>query len=189
MRGSAVTAIAIVTVTVAAACGGQGGAQASSTSGRSPSATTTATAGVRPRPAHPAAAAPIGATRRVRAGGSLLAVTVTRVFDPLAPGTAALPPGSRAVGVMVVIRNLAGVTYDSTASGDLSLQTSTGPATPLFVRSGPCRTPLVDFESLIGPGETRTGCVAFAVPGHARVVGVRFSPHSRAPGSVSWRGA
>lgn len=99
----------------------------------------------------------------------------------------ALPPGTRAVGVMLTIHNVGGGTYDSTASGDVSLLTSRGPAAPLFVRTGRCATPLTDFESLIGGGETRHGCVGFSVAGHARVTGVRFSPHSRAPGSVAWR--
>lgn len=122
----------------------------------------------------------------MHAGGSLLSVTVTRVIDPL-HGAAALLPGTRAVGVLVVIRNDAGATYDSTASGDWSLVTPSGEATPLMVRTGVCQTPLVDFESLIGAGETRSGCVAFSVPLRAPIVQIRFSPHSRAPGRVAWR--
>ena len=141
-----------------------------------------------PRHRHPRSrGAPVGATRRVHAGSSTLAVTVTHVLDPLAGTGSALLPGTRAVGVMVTIHNLAGATYDSTASGDWSLTTSSGAASPLFVRRGVCQTPLVDFESLIGAGETRTGCVGFSVQRAARVTGVRFSPHSRAAGAVSWR--
>jgi hypothetical protein len=99
----------------------------------------------------------------------------------------ALLPGHRAVGVQVTIRAVAGATYDSTASGDWSILTTAGLASPLFVRQGICETQLADFESLIGVGESRDGCVAFTVPRHARTLSVRFSPHSRARGTVAWR--
>jgi hypothetical protein len=141
----------------------------------------------RHRPRRRPQGAPIGATQRVDARGSTLSVTVTAVLDPLRDSGAALVRGTRAAGVKVTIRDEAGATYDSTASGDLSVATSAGPASPLFIKQGVCQTPLADFESLIGVGETRTGCVGFAVPGHARILSVRFSPHSRAPGSVAWR--
>jgi len=123
----------------------------------------------------------------VHAGSSTLAVTVGRVIDPLTDAGTPVPSGTRPVGVMVTIRNLSGATYDSTASGDWSLLTSAGPASPLFIRHGVCQTPLVDFESLIGVGETRSGCVSFSAPRGARIARVRFSPHSRAAGAVSWR--
>ena len=108
------------------------------------------------------------------------------MIDPVRNGGSPVASGSRPVGVMVTIGNRGGGTYDSTASGDWSLLTSAGAASPLFIRSGVCQTPLVDFESLIGVGETRSGCVAFSVPLRARIVGVRFSPHSRAAGAVTW---
>ncbi|MGZ4193799.1 MAG: hypothetical protein ACXVRW_15205 [Solirubrobacteraceae bacterium] len=114
-------------------------------------------------------------------------MTVTKVLDPLAGTGSRLLPGMRATGVQVAIRDLAGTTYDSTASGDWSILTTAGTASPLFVRHGICQTPLADFESLIGAGETRTGCVAFSVPRRARILSVRFSPHSRARGTVAWR--
>ena len=129
----------------------------------------------------------MGRAQRVHAGGSTLAVTVTRVIDPLRGSRAATLPGTRAVGVQLTIANLSGATYDSTASGDVSVRLSRGAAAPLFIRSGVCRTPDVDFESLIGLGETRSGCVGFSVPRGARIVAVRFSPYSRAPGAVTWR--
>jgi hypothetical protein len=129
----------------------------------------------------------MGTTQRVRAGSSTLAVTVGRVIDPLTGSGSALLPGTRPVGVAVTIHNLGGATYDSTASGDWALDTVAGRASPLFVKHGPCQTLLVDFESLIGAGETRTGCVGFSVPRHARVTVIRFSPHSRAAGAVRWR--
>jgi hypothetical protein len=129
----------------------------------------------------------VGATQRVHAGSSTLAVTVARVLDPLTDSGGRPLPGTRPLGVMVAIRHLAGATYDSTASGDWSLLTTAGPAPPLFVRHGICQTPLVDFESLVGSGETRSGCVAFSVPRGAHLTGIRFSPHSRAAGAVRWR--
>ena len=89
--------------------------------------------------------------------------------------------------MQVTIRDLAGATYDSTASGDFALTTTAGMAAPLFVKQGVCETPLTDFESLIGVGVTHSGCVGFSVARGARVVTIRFSPHSRAPGSVIWR--
>jgi hypothetical protein len=130
---------------------------------------------------------PIGTPQRVRAGASRLSVTVTKLIDPLPDSGAALLPGTRAVGVVLTIRDDAGATYDSTASGDVSIQPSSGSAAPLFIKQGICQTPLTDFESLIGVGSVHNGCVGFTVARHARVLGVRFSPHSRAPGAVSWR--
>jgi hypothetical protein len=116
-----------------------------------------------------------------------LLVTVSKVLDPLSGTGSALLPGDRATGVQVAIRTVAGATYDSTASGDWSLLTTAGLASPLFVKQGVCQTPLADFESLIGVGGSRDGCVAFSVPRRARILSVRFSPHSRARGSVAWR--
>ena len=173
-----------------AGCGGArpGSSSAPATTTKTPSTTAASTSRPparrrRPRPR----GAPIGATQRVHAGTSLLDVTVSKVLDPLSATGSALLPGTRAAGVQVAIRNAGGSTYDSTASGDWSLLTSAGPASPLFVRHGVCATPLTDFESLIGVGETRTGCVAFSVARRARILSVRFSPHSRARGSVAWR--
>jgi hypothetical protein len=137
----------------------------------------------RPRPR----GAPVGTALRVHAGSSTLLVTVSKVLDPLTSTGSALLPGHRATGVQVTIRTVAGATYDSTASGDWSILTTAGLASPLFVKQGVCETPLADFESLIGVGESRGGCVAFSVPRHARILAVRFSPHSRARGTVAWR--
>ena len=129
----------------------------------------------------------MGTALRVHAGSSTLLVTVTKVLDPLTDTGSKLLPGHRATGVQVSIQGVAGATYDSTASGDWSLLTTAGLASPQFAKQGVCETPLADFESLIGVGETRDGCVAFSVPRHARILSVRFSPHSRAPGTVAWR--
>jgi hypothetical protein len=176
-----------------AGCGGSGHSStaASSTALSTPtsSSTTTATTSTpsvrrrRPRPR----GAPVGTTQRVDAGTSTLLVTVAKVLDPLSDTGSTLLPGHRATGVQVAIRAVAGATYDSTASGDWSILTTAGLAPPLFIKQGVCETPLADFESLIGVGESRDGCVAFSVPKHARILSVRFSPHSRARGTVAWR--
>jgi hypothetical protein len=115
-----------------------------------------------------------------------LTVTVDRVLALAHPGTALLP-GTRAVGVQVTIDNHGPETYDSTASGDLSVVVSHGQSAPLDVREGPCETQLQDFESAIYPGAVRLGCVGFSVPRSARVLAARFSPDSREPGTLTWR--
>jgi hypothetical protein len=129
----------------------------------------------------------VGAALHVNAGTSGLLVTVSKVLDPLTGTGSSLLPGHRATGVQVTIRAVSGATYDSTASGDWSILTTAGLASPLFVKQGVCETQLADFESLIGVGESRDGCVAFSVPRRAKILSVRFSPHSRAKGSVAWR--
>jgi hypothetical protein len=125
-------------------------------------------------------------TQSVHAFGSFLHVTVTGVAA-LPAGDASPPPGDRAVGVQLRIANESGQTYDSTASGDVSVIVSSGLSAPLDVRRGACETQLVDFESHLYSGDVRTGCVGFSVPRRATVIGVRFSPHARAHGSVTWR--
>ncbi|HZE05381.1 MAG TPA: hypothetical protein VE127_09165, partial [Solirubrobacteraceae bacterium] len=125
--------------------------------------------------------------QHVQAGATALSVTVTRVLDPLRGSGAALLPGTRAVGVMVTIADDGSATYDSTASGDWSVISSAGKGSPLFIKQGACQTQDADFESLIGPGQVRSGCVGFSVPRRAKILAVRFSPHSRAPGAVTWR--
>ncbi|MGA2013718.1 MAG: hypothetical protein ABSH51_24735 [Solirubrobacteraceae bacterium] len=177
---------------LAVALGGCGGSAASTT--RTFPVLHTGRARLRRRPDWPGergqarrGPAPIGRTLIVNTGDGTLSVTVSGVLDPLVDSGAAPAPGTRAVGVQVTIANDAGATYDSSASGDLSVVTSSGDAAPLFIPRGACQTPLVDFESLIGVGEARSGCVGFAVPDGSRILAVRFSPHSRPPGSVAWR--
>lgn len=152
---------------------------------RSASRATTAA----PRPAAQLAGAPLGTAQRLRAGGAALTVTVSRVIDPLRGSGVALPAGARAAGVFVQIVNAGPDVYDSSATGDISLVASAGPVTPVFVPRGVCRTPLQDFDNYITGGEHRAGCVAFAVPDGARIMGVRFSPHASARGSLLWRAA
>jgi hypothetical protein len=129
---------------------------------------------------------PVGARQGVHIGGTYLTVTILRVLRLTHTGSHALA-GTRQVGLALRIADQHGATYDSTASGDVSLVLSAGRSEPLDVRRGPCQTPLVDFESIVSAGSVRTGCVAFSVPRRARVVGVRFSPHSRSRGALTWR--
>jgi hypothetical protein len=188
--GVAHTAVVAALLTIVTGCGGNAH---SSTSGAR--TTSTATGGTSPSPSrrrpprHPGRprGAPVGTTQQVHAGTSTLSVTVSKVIDPLSGSGAVLVPGTRAVGVEVTIRDDSGATYDSAASGDLAILSSAGAASPLFANQGVCQTPLADFESLVGVGEERSGCVAFAVPRRARIVAVSFSPHSRSRGRVIWR--
>jgi hypothetical protein len=119
----------------------------------------------------------------------MLHVTATKVIDPLPYHGANVVPGTRPVGVEVRIAVVGGATYDSTASGDWSLELAHAgaDATPLAVKSGVCETPLVDFESAIYGGDVRPGCVAFSVPAHSKIAAVVFSPHSNAAKAIRWR--
>jgi hypothetical protein len=141
----------------------------------------------RPRPRRPARHRPsLGATERVKAGATTLSVTVGSVVDPLRGSRASLLPGTRAVGVNAEVRNDGPGVYDSSSTGDFSIVPSSGSATPVFAPSGACATPLRDWDNDISTGELRTGCVAFALNAHARVLTVRFSPHAAAPGRGTW---
>ncbi|MEA2298776.1 MAG: hypothetical protein QOF77_1712 [Solirubrobacteraceae bacterium] len=154
--------------------------------------------GARPAPFPPAAAhqpAPprprgrrIGATQRIRARGATIAVTVARVFDPLRGSGVALPPGTRAVGVVVGIRNLGPGVYDSSSTGDLSIAASAGTASAAAASRGPCKTEDRDFDNQIAPATTRTGCVVFALDAAARLDAVRFAADAGGAGKASWEG-
>jgi hypothetical protein len=177
-----------------AGCGGSGPSPtASTTSGTTAPATTTTstTASTHARPRHKRPprvvhGPRVGARQGVHIDGTYLTVTILHVLTLTDTGSPALP-GTRQVGVELRIANQAGTSYDSTASGDFSLVLATGEAEPLDIRRGVCETPLQDFESIVSAGSVRTGCVAFSVPKGARVIGVRFSPHSRPPGTLTWR--
>jgi hypothetical protein len=182
-----------------AACGSSGGSGSSTTSTSTSTSTSPPTTGTsstssstprhkrhrRRRSQLPA----VGQTHQLTAYGSTLHVTVTKVIDPLPYHGANVVPGTRPVGVEVRIAVVGGATYDSTASGDWSLQlTPAGAdATPLSVNSGVCETQLVDFESAIYGGDVRPGCVAFSLPSHAKIAAIVFSPHSNAAKAVRWR--
>lgn len=129
----------------------------------------------------------VGGTYQVTAGGSSLAVTVTSVIDPLTDSGAALLSGMRAVGVKIKVLNHGPGTYDSSATGDVSLVLSSGPAVPTFAPTGVCQTPLRDFDNNIGPGDTAEGCVTFSAPNGAKVLEVRFAPHANKAAAVHYR--
>jgi hypothetical protein len=148
-----------------------------------------------PRPARPAASPPspppghpIGAAQRVRARGATLSVSVTKVIDPLRGSGAALLRGTRAVGVLVAIGNRGPGIYDSSSSGDVWVVPSSGMASGAYAARGPCMTMDRDFDNQISPGESRRGCVTFAVAAGARIVAVRFSANGGGAGIATWRG-
>jgi hypothetical protein len=118
----------------------------------------------------------VGASQRVRAPGTTMVVTIRSVIDPLRDSGAHLVPGMKAVAILVTARNAGPGGYDSSSTGDFSLNSAAGQATPVFVAKGVCQTPLEDFMNAIGPGEVRTGCVAFSVPNGQRPTTVGFAP-------------
>jgi hypothetical protein len=128
----------------------------------------------------------VGATQRVDAGGARLSVTLRRVIDPLRDSGADLQSGTRAVGVIVQIRSAGPKVYDSSATSDVAVVVSGGAVTPVLATRGICRTPLNDFDRYITAGEDRVGCVVFAVDDGATIDAVRFSPHARAHGRLTW---
>jgi hypothetical protein len=146
-----------------------------------PATTQTATATTEPAP--PTGTAPassslprVGASRRVPAPGTTLIVTVRSLVDPLRGSGAHVVAGMRPVAIIVAARNVGPGGYDSSATGDFSLDSAAGQASPLFVPNGECQTRLQDFMNAIGPGELRTGCVAFSVPDGQKPTVVGFAP-------------
>jgi hypothetical protein len=105
-----------------------------------------------------------------------MVVTIRSVIDPLRNSGAHLVAGMKAVAILVTVRNAGPGGYDSSSTGDFSLNSAAGQATPVFVARGVCQTPLQDFMNAIGPGETRTGCVAFSVPNGQQPTTVGFAP-------------
>jgi hypothetical protein len=176
-------------VTFAAMIGGCGGSGGASTGGVLPQFSMAGGASLTGRP--PAslqyhALPPVGRTQRVDSAGAGLRVKLREVIDPLRGSGAQLPPGTRAVGVIVQIRSSGPAVYDSSATGDISLMVSGGPVTPLLATRGVCRTPLNDFDRYITAGEDRVGCVVFAVSDAATLDAVRFLPHAHLQGQLIW---
>jgi hypothetical protein len=130
----------------------------------------------------------VGTTEQIKAQGTKLAVTVTKVLDPLKSSGAALLPGTRVVGVFVRIANRGPGGYDSSSTGDISIIPSSGVASPAYAPQGQCKTPLQDFDNAIGPGESREGCVAFTLNTAAKLVAERFSADGGGAGKGTWRG-
>jgi hypothetical protein len=203
VRRAGLAGALLLTAAALSGCGsgsdGSGAGGGSSSSAASSPATTslTATGKLSTHPPHhkghakPAPRAPkgppVGRAQQVASGGSRLTITVTHVIDPLTGTDSPGLPATRQVGVQIEIDNHGPVTYDSTASGDVSLVLSSGQAAPLDVRAGVCETQLVDFESHVYAGDVREGCVGFTVPRRAKVLATRFSPYSHAAGTLTWR--
>jgi hypothetical protein len=193
-RASAGAALVAAVLVAGCGSGGSGGAKTSAsaptktTSSSSSSHSSTSASKTKHKPPAPKLP-PVGATQALTAYGSKLHVTVTKVIDPLPYHNANVIPGTRPVGVEVRIAVISGATYDSTASGDWSLELSpkSADAAPLSVKSGVCETPLVDFESAVYGGDVRPGCVAFSLPAHAKITAIVFAPHSSASKAVRWR--
>jgi len=131
-------------------------------------------------PATPARRTPalphMGSSQRVPAPGTTLIVTVRSVIDPLRDSGTQAVPGMKAVAILVAVRNLGPRGYDSSTTGDFSLESAAGQASPLFVPKGECQTPLRDFMNAIAAGELRTGCVAFSIPRGRRPTTIGFAP-------------
>ena len=118
-----------------AGCGGSGspgGASSTATgstgaatgTGAASSATTSSSTSTsrhrRPAPRRVVHSPRVGARQGVHTDGTYLTVTILRVLTLTDTGSPKLP-GTRQVGVQLHIADQAGATYDSTASGDLSL--------------------------------------------------------------------
>ncbi len=175
MRGASRVAL-ILTAALLTACGSTGTPPV-----RAP------VAAAHPPSAQPPAGRPFGVTQRVKARGATLAVTVTEMVDPLRGSGAALLAGTRAVGVFVRIRNGGPGIYDSSSTGDVSVVPSSGAASVAAASRGRCMTMDRDFDNQISPGETRSGCVTFALAAGARVVAVRFQADGGGAGAARWR--
>jgi hypothetical protein len=153
-----------------------------------PAPTATATSGGNSTPSTPAGSTPtrsarppsslprIGASQRVPTRGTTMIVTVRSLLDPLRDSGAKLVPGMKAVAILVTVRNAGPGGYDSSSTGDFSLDSAAGQASPLFAPKGVCQTPLQDFMNAIGSGEVRTGCVAFSIPSAQQPTTVGFAP-------------
>lgn len=129
---------------------------------------------------------PVGVTQHVVSQDAGLWVTLRSVIDPLKGSGASLQPGTRAVAVVVQIRNAGPAVYDSSATGDFTVVPSGGTVIPVLATRGMCRTPVEDFDRYITAGEDRVGCVVFAVADGATLAAVRFSPHAGPAGRLVW---
>jgi hypothetical protein len=113
---------------------------------------------------------------------------VTKVIDPLRGSGATLLTGTRVVGVIVRIRDVGPGEYDSSSTGDISIVPASGSASATYASQGTCMTQDRDFDNQISAGETRQGCVAFALGRRVRLVAVRFTADGGGAGVASWAG-
>ena len=140
----------------------------------------------------PSGAPRVGRAQKVDAGGARLSVTVLKLVNIPSSAGASLLPGFRAVGVEVEIASTGPAIYDSSGTADFSIVATLSNATvanvtSVYIPAGICKTQLRDFDNYITAGEYRSGCVAFAIPAKARVSDVRFSPHGKSRGRLTWR--
>jgi hypothetical protein len=156
----------------ASACGGSGSTSSSPSTG--PSSPHGQAHHSHP---HRLAGPAVGTSQSVKTGGTVLVVRITHVLDPLRDGGAVVPPGMVPVGVLASVKDSGPAGYDGSATSNFSLHSGAGPASPVFVKTGPCQTDVQDFMNAIGAGEVRSGCVAYAVPSGQRTLSVRFSPN------------
>jgi hypothetical protein len=183
-RGSSMAAVCVLIAMLLAGCGSRGGA-----GGELKAMPVLSGARLSKRPPaglRRASLRRVGTTQQVNSAGAALRVTLRRVIDPLRGSGVELPAHTRAVAVIVQIRSAGPRTYDSSATGDVSLVTSGGGVTPVLATHGICRTPLNDFDRYITAGEDRVGCVVFAVADGATLDAVRFSPHAHHRGRLTW---
>jgi hypothetical protein len=136
----------------------------------------------RPPHAPPPSLPRLGATQHVSARGTTLMVTIRAVIDPLRGSGVDLIAGTKPVAILVAVRNVGPGGYDSSSTGDFSLASAAGQASPAFVPKGICRTPPRDFMNAIAAGEARTGCVAFSIPDGQRPTTVGFAPEGGSSG-------
>jgi hypothetical protein len=165
-----------------AACGSSGAPTVATTAARPASQPAARTPPARP------AGPRVGATQRVKARGTTLRVTVSKVVDPLHGSGATLLSGTRVVGVLVSIHNVGPGDYDSSSTGDLSIVPASGAASATYAPQGTCMTQDRDFDNQISSGETRQGCVAFALGRRVRLVAVRFTADGGGSGVATWAG-
>ncbi len=109
------------------------------------------------------------------APGTTLIVTIRSLIDPLRDSGAQVVPGTKPVALLVAVQNAGPGGYDSSSTGDFSLNTAAGKAPPLFVPRGVCQTPLRDFMNAIAAGQLRIGCIAFSIPSDQRPTTVGFA--------------
>lgn len=158
------------------ACGASGRSSTPSPITDTTTRLTTAPADLGPTKHGPQVRRPgVGVAQSIRAPGTTLIVRITSIVDPLRVSRAPVPPGMTAVGVLASVKDSGPAAYDGSATSNFSLRSESGTASPIFVPSGICETGVQDFMNEIGPEETRSGCIAFAVPAGQRPLSVRFT--------------
>lgn len=120
---------------------------------------------------------------------SRMRVTAIDVLDPAPVGEFDQPQGNgRFVGVQMRLQNVGDTPYqDSPLNGATLILADDSRAMSTIVTGGPCAS---GFESdvRISPGSRQQGCIAFEVPGGARVKTFQFGLDSGfGPETGEWR--